>query len=69
MSNELIDLFSKMSADHKRHCDRLEAWKMAGGKLENFPEGETVDDMIVREKRAIENLDQAIKRLSSRASY
>tara|TARA_R110002072_G_scaffold302300_2_gene484647 strand:- start:6973 stop:7176 length:204 start_codon:yes stop_codon:yes gene_type:complete len=67
MSNDLADLFRKMKSDHEKHRDRLSAWKAAGGKLDNFPDGESIDDMIAREKRAVENLDQAIERLSKSA--
>lgn len=63
MSNDLADLFGRMKDDHEKHRDRLAIWKGAGGQLENFPEGQTIDDMIEREQRAVENLERAIEQL------
>jgi hypothetical protein len=66
MSNELTELLGKMKMDHEKQRDRLAVWKEAGGKLKNFPEGETIDDMIAREQRAVVNLERALGHLSSK---
>jgi hypothetical protein len=55
-----------MKANHERHRDRLVRWKIAGGKLENYPEHETIDDFIQREIDAIDGLSTAIERLLGR---
>ncbi|MHB1304541.1 MAG: hypothetical protein ACYCZB_13850 [Acidiphilium sp.] len=68
MSNDLVTIFEKMKAERERHLDRLNKWKAAGGTLENYPEHETIDDFIARERSAIENLSVAISRIKQPAS-
>jgi hypothetical protein len=66
MSVEMLDLFEKMLQDHKSHLDRLERWKELGGSLQNYPEGETIDDFIRREQLAVDNLQRTISVLKAK---
>lgn len=67
MSNDLITMFQAMKSEHERHRDRLVLWKNNGARLQSFPENETIDDMIERETRAVENIGMAIARLETLA--
>ncbi len=64
--SELSDKLSRMKDDHEKHLGRLMRWKASGGTLANYPDGETIDDMIEREKRAIQNLAEAIEKIKAR---
>lgn len=63
MTDNLKSLLEQMREERQAHLRRLERWKAAGGKLENYPEQETIDDFIERERHAVENLQAAIDRL------
>ncbi len=63
MSDDLEAILMQIKAERERHRANLEKWKQAGGRLENYPEHETIDDMIARETTAVENLTKAIDRL------
>ncbi len=41
-------------------------WQEGGAHLENYPEGETLDDFIAREELAVSNFKRAIKLLKDR---
>lgn len=64
MNEGFIDLLQRMKTDREKHVSWLENWKGSGGKLDYSPDGETIDDMISREKRAVENLRTTIERIS-----
>lgn len=63
MSNEMIVHFENMLSSHEKHLAKLKRWKDLGGTLQNYPEGETIEDFISREETAIENLQRAIRYL------
>jgi hypothetical protein len=68
MANGLIESLRLMKADHEKHFERLVRWKANGGKLENYPDGERLDDFLAREQFAIENVAKAIEELERRSS-
>jgi len=68
MSDEFVTLLQNMRSEHERHHARLLVWREAGGSLVNYPDGETIDDFIEREARAIRNLSRAITRLEQRST-
>ena len=59
----MIKIFESMLQQHTGHLERLKRWKESGGNLENYPEGETLEDFINREESAMSNIKQAIQRL------
>lgn len=59
----MIEVFEKMLKNHREHLDKLQRWKQAGGALQSYPEGETLDDFIKREETAISNIERAIEQL------
>ena len=65
MSNDLLAIFQKMLASHEEHLKSLIRWKSLGGELQNFPNGENIDDFIRREESAIENLNASIRTLNT----
>jgi hypothetical protein len=62
----LSDLFSEMKSDHEAHLRRLEIWRDAGGKLDDFPGHETINDFIEREVTAINSLSLSIDLLKQK---
>lgn len=58
------EFLQSMLNQHVKHLKNLEMWRDAGGQLVNYPEGETVEDFIEREKLAVAKLEKAIAGLN-----
>lgn len=66
MCKPLSFAFEEMKADHEQHLRRLRLWRDTGGTLDNYPEGETLDDFIAREILAIESLSASVEMLKAK---
>jgi len=65
MNSQTLSDFEDILNDHLTHLDRLRRWKDLGGRLVNYPEGETIDNFICRGETAVVNLHRAIVVLST----
>jgi hypothetical protein len=60
MAESIIPILQSMHASHTEHLARLLKWKEAGGKLEEDPNHETIDELINRERLAISRFASSI---------
>ena len=63
MPEPIIPILEAMKASHQNHLERLERWKAEGGRLENYPNNETIDDFINRERLAVSRFTNSIEPL------
>jgi hypothetical protein len=63
MPEPIIPILEAMKASHQNHLERLERWKAEGGRLENYPNNETIDDFINRERLAVSRFTNSIEHL------
>jgi hypothetical protein len=59
----IVPILEAMKTSHQAHLDRLLAWKAAGGKLPVYPNCETIDDYINRERLAVSRFALSIEHL------
>jgi len=63
MPDSIIPILEAMRSSHQAHLERLLAWKDAGGKLPVYPNCETIDDFINRERLAVSRFAMSIEHL------
>jgi hypothetical protein len=63
MTESIIPILEAMKTSHQAHLDRLLAWKVSGGKLPVYPNCETIDDYINRERLAVSRFAMSIEHL------
>jgi hypothetical protein len=63
MPEPITAILETMKSSHQSHLDRLLAWKAQGGKLPTYPNSETIDDLINRERLAINRCTMSIEHL------
>jgi hypothetical protein len=63
MPDSIIPILEAMKTSHRAHLERLLAWKAAGGKLPVYPNCETIDDFINRERLAVSRFAMSIEHL------
>jgi hypothetical protein len=65
----IIPILEAMKTSHQNHLERLERWKAEGGKLENYPNNETIDDFINRERLAVSRFTMSIEHLKKHENH
>jgi hypothetical protein len=65
MPDSIIPILEAMKTSHQAHLERLLAWKAAGGKLPDYPNCETIDDFINRERLAVSRFALSIEHLQA----
>jgi hypothetical protein len=63
MPEPITEILEAMRASHQSHLERLLAWKSNGGKLPSYPNSETIDDYINRERLAVSRCAMSIEHL------
>jgi len=63
MPEPITTILEAMKASHQNHLDRLLAWKAEGGTLPSYPNSETIDDLINRERLAINRCTMSIEHI------
>jgi hypothetical protein len=63
MSDSIVNILEAMKSSHQSHLQRLLAWKAEGGKLPTYPNSETIDDYINRERLAVSRCTMSIEHL------
>ncbi len=68
MPEPITAILEAMKSSHQSHLDRLLAWKAEGGKLPTYPNSETIDDYINRERLAISRCTMSIEHIHEHAA-
>jgi hypothetical protein len=55
----VVEVLKKWRTEHEKHRDALKKWKQKGGTITGFA-GQTIDDLIKREEKAIAELSKLI---------
>ncbi len=63
MPEPITAILDAMKTSHQNHLERLLAWKAAGGTLPSYPNSETIDDYINRERLAVSRCTMSIEHL------
>ncbi len=63
MPEPILPILEAMKTSHMAHLERLIAYKAAGGRLDDDPNHETIDDLINREKLAVSRYASSIDHL------
>jgi hypothetical protein len=63
MPDSIVAILEAMRTSHQGHLEKLLAWKAAGGTLPVYPNCESIDDFINRERLAVSRFTMSIEHL------
>lgn len=64
MPEPIIPILEAMRTSHATHLERLVKFKQEGGRLDNDPNHETIEELINRERLALARFASSIEHMS-----